>query len=60
MSATEIAKTLGVHVSTILRRAEAVGLEPALKVGRANLFRRSDLHRLTAPGMGRPRKGAKR
>lgn len=56
LTATDIATMLGVHVSTILRRAERLGIEPVIKTGNSNLFRGSDLRRLAdAPAMGRPR-----
>lgn len=64
ISATDIASMLGVHVSTVLRRAERLGIQPALKTGNSNLFRGADLRRIAdPPPMGRPagakRKGAK-
>jgi len=60
ISATDIATMLRVHVSTVLRRAQRLGIAPAIKAGNINLFHGSDLRRIAQPpAMGRPA-GSKR
>lgn len=56
ITAADVAKALGITRAGVSRAAKALGIQPALTVGKSYLYRRSDLKRFNVrKGRGRPR-----
>ena len=52
----QVAEALGMTRAGVSRAAKALGIQPATRVGRAILYRKSDLARFRArSGRGRPK-----
>ena len=55
LTTTELAELIGIGTTTLLARAERLGIEPEIDTGHVKLWRRSDIERFGPPRPpGRP------
>lgn len=54
LTAEQASELLGVNPGTVRRYARAGKLTPAMKIGKAQLFRVSDIENFQRPNRGRP------